>query len=97
MGHWSVSSFGGGLVDAGRRRRALLELGLAVVSAGLAGLTLLSPEWIEGLFGVEPDRGSGIAEWGIVFALSLIAVFFGVLGRLDLRDAMQGQTQAGSR
>jgi hypothetical protein len=37
-------------------------------------LTLAVPDWIEVLFGIEPDGGSGEAEWMIVLALAGAAV-----------------------
>ena len=82
---------------ARRRRRAPVELGLGVVAAVLAAVTLVWPEWIEGLFGFEPDAGSGAAEWAVVFGLLLLAVALGVLGRSDMRRAAsaEGRTESG--
>jgi hypothetical protein len=68
-----------------RRRRQRVELGLAVITGGLSVVTLVWPEWIEALFRVEPDAGSGAAEWAIVFGLLLLAVMLGVSGSLGVR------------
>jgi hypothetical protein len=39
---------------------------IALVAAGLATLAFLSPTWIEVVFGVDPDEGSGALEWALV-------------------------------
>jgi hypothetical protein len=43
-------------------------------------LTALFPPWIEA-FGLEPDGGSGSAEWGIVAVLGVVALTAGLLSR----------------
>ena len=67
------------------RRRYWFELGLAVLSGALAVLTLVNREWIEVVFGVDPDEGSGALEWGIVFALGGIALISAVVARAERR------------
>jgi hypothetical protein len=63
--------------------RARIELGLAAVFAVLTAVTLVWPTWIESLTGLEPDRGSGEAEWWIVVVLGLATIGLGVLGGRD--------------
>lgn len=43
-------------------------------------VTAVVPQWIEA-FGLEPDGGSGSAEWGIVVVLGVIAVAMGLVAR----------------
>lgn len=51
------------------RTRFWLEAILAALSTGFFILTLLSRNWIEIVFGVDPDNSSGSLEWLIVAAL----------------------------
>src|SRR3954470_5610264 len=67
--------------------KARIETVLAVVAGTLAVVTLIWPTWIETLFGVEPDAGSGEAEWWIVVVLALVAVAPGLLARRDYTAA----------
>jgi hypothetical protein len=67
--------------------KSRIETGLAVVAGALAVVTLFWPTWIETLFGVSPDAGSGEAEWWVVAVLALVAVMSGILARRDYRAA----------
>jgi hypothetical protein len=60
--------------SGGRRVRLRLWCGTAatVLCAALLVLTLAVPQWIEVLFGADPDAGSGETEWGIVLALAAV-------------------------
>ena len=68
-----------------RRIRLWIEVGLAVVSAALALLTLITREWIELFFGFDPDAGSGALEWAIVIALAVATVAFSLMARAELK------------
>ncbi len=67
------------------RLRFWAECALAGLAAVLAVLTAISPDWIELLFGADPDGGDGSAEWGIVAALAVVAIIFALLARFDYR------------
>ena len=67
------------------RVRFWVESTLAVVTVALFVLTLISREWIEEIFGVEPDAGSGALEWVIVAALAVASVAFSLLARAEWR------------
>lgn len=57
---------------------------LTIASSGLAVLTLLVPTWIERLFGVDPDGGSGALEVGLAL-LPLMALAGLVVARVQWR------------
>lgn len=69
------------------RSRFWVELGLACFTAVLGIVTVISREWIELVFGVDPDGGSGLLEWGIVAGLAFATVVFAVSARLEWRHA----------
>ncbi len=68
------------------RARFWIEAGLAAVSALLLLTTLISREWIEVVFGVDPDHGSGSLEWLVVASVALVAVVFSVIARVEWRS-----------
>ena len=63
--------------------RFWVEAALSVATGLLGLVTLVWRDWIEIVFGVDPDHHSGTLEWVIVFALLLIAVIAGVLARAE--------------
>lgn len=69
------------------RIRFWVEAALASLTAILLLLTLISREWIELLFGVDPDGGDGSLEWAIVGILLVATGFFGWLARVEWRRA----------
>jgi hypothetical protein len=67
------------------------QIAATVLCAALLVLTLAVPQWIEVLIGVEPDGGSGEAEWGIVQTLAAVtAVSAGSTVRTWRRTASEG-------
>lgn len=69
----------------GSRARAWLETVLAVVGLGLALLTLAWREWIEALFGVDPDRHSGALELLVAGAFLVASALLSGQARRDWR------------
>jgi hypothetical protein len=69
------------------RRRFWLESAIFVLSFASLAATLVDPEWIEAVFGVEPDGGSGALEWGLTLALAAMALLTSSLAWLEWRRA----------
>ena len=61
------------------RHRFWIEVSLALFAGILALITLLSREWIEVVFHVDPDGGSGSLEWLIVAVLAAAAIVLAVM------------------
>jgi hypothetical protein len=68
--------------------RYWLEVVGSSVSASLLGVTLVWPNWIELVFRVDADRGSGLLEWLIVVVSLTVSVCASVLARREWRRAM---------
>lgn len=66
------------------RRRYWFEITCAFLAFALALLTLIGREWIEQIFGVDPDGRSGALEWLIVLGLVLVAVASTVAARYEV-------------
>jgi hypothetical protein len=69
------------------RTRFWIELALAVLSFTALALTLIARDWIEKLNGLDPDNGSGAAEWAIVVILLVTTVATSTLARREWRRA----------
>jgi hypothetical protein len=67
--------------------RFWFEAGLGGLSAFLLVLTLFVPDWIEAVFGVDPDQHSGSLEWGIAAVLGVMSVASALLARGEWRRA----------
>jgi hypothetical protein len=65
------------------RRLLLAEIAPAMATGVLAIVTLISREWIEIVFGADPDHGTGVVEWLIVVALAATTLTFGLLARAE--------------
>ena len=66
-----------------------IEAILAAASALLLVLTLVWEDWIEIIFGVDPDNHSGSLEWLIVIVCLCITIVFSVLARQEWRRALR--------
>jgi hypothetical protein len=64
-----------------------IEIVLSALLGAATILTAVWPDWIEGLFGFDPDGGNGTAEWLIVAVLAVATVAAVALTRHDLRVA----------
>jgi hypothetical protein len=69
------------------RVRFWVEMVLALVSGFLFLLTIMWRDWIENVFGVDPDAHSGAAEWTIVIACLAITGIAAFLARYEWRRA----------
>ena len=69
------------------RQRFWLETGMAIVTSILFVITLLQRDWIETIFGIDPDSGSGALEWLIVGALLLVTITLFILASYEWRRA----------
>jgi hypothetical protein len=76
------------------RKRLRFEIGLAIISGLLFLITLVSNEWIEIVFGVDPDGGDGSLEWLITLSTAIIAIIAIILVRSDWRHLRAAQDVA---
>jgi hypothetical protein len=67
------------------RRRFWLEAIMAALSGFFAILTVVYKEWIELVFGIDPDAGNGSLEWAVVGVFALAFVFLALRARTDRR------------
>ena len=67
--------------------RVRIEIAVSALLGMATILTAVWPDWIEGLFGFDPDGGNGSAEWLIVAVLAVATVAAVALTRHDLRVA----------
>ncbi|WP_344810137.1 hypothetical protein [Microlunatus ginsengisoli] len=58
----------------------IVEFVLAAMFGVLAVVTAVNSEWIEEVFGIDPDGGSGALEWAIVAAFGVLALVAAGLG-----------------
>ena len=73
--------------------RVRVEVVLSLLCAVLAAVTMIWPTWIESLTGLEPDAGTGEAEWWIVLVFAVGAVGAGALARRDYRQAVRNRPE----
>lgn len=69
------------------RWRFWLETGMAIVTSILFVITLVQRDWIEVVFGVDPDSRMGTLEWLIVAALLVVTITLFTLASYEWRRA----------
>ncbi len=69
------------------RWRFWLETAMAIITSILFVITLVRRDWIEVVFGVNPDSGSGILEWLVVGALLVVTITLFTLASYEWRRA----------
>lgn len=63
------------------------EMGLAIVTSILFVFTLAQRDWIEMVFGLDPDQGNGSLEWLMVGALLVVTIALFTLASYEWRRA----------
>jgi DMSO/TMAO reductase YedYZ heme-binding membrane subunit len=76
----------------GLRYRFWLESVLGSATCILAVVTLFWHDWIEAVFGVDPDKRNGSAEWLVVAFLLIVTATLAVAARLEWRRARLADT-----
>jgi hypothetical protein len=74
------------------RTRFWVEAGFATLSLIFAVITLFWTEWIEFIFHVDPDGGSGALEWAFTFGLLAIAIIIAAVARYEWRRTAAATT-----
>jgi undecaprenyl pyrophosphate phosphatase UppP len=74
-------------MPSGLRHRFWLESIFGSVSGILAIITVFWHDWIEVVFGTDPDSGNGSAEWLAVLVLFLLTAALAVGARREWRRA----------
>jgi len=61
-------------MKTGLRKRFYPEFIMGIITTIAFLYTLVTPDWIEAVFHVDPDAGNGSAEWLVVGALVAVTV-----------------------
>jgi len=69
------------------RRRFWLETAMAIVTGIVFVITLVRNDWIEVVFGVDPDNNNGSREKFIVVALLVVTIALFALASYEWRKA----------
>ncbi|MQS10917.1 ABC transporter permease [Streptomyces kaniharaensis] len=76
------------------RPRFWLETALGSLSGLLFLITLAWPEWIETLLGVDPDAGSGVAEWLVAALAASVTAACALAARIEWRRTHSSSAHA---
>jgi hypothetical protein len=69
------------------RWRFWLETTLAIVTSILFVITLVRNDWIEIVFGIDPDKNNGTIEWLTVGVFIVLTITLFMLARYEWRRA----------
>jgi len=69
------------------RWRFWFEAAMTIVTSILFVFTLVKRDWIEVVFGVDPDNRSGALEWLVVVALFVATITLFTLASYEWRKA----------
>lgn len=69
------------------RPRFWLEVALAILTAATAIATIVWGDWIELVFGIEPDEGNGTLELGVTLTIAVVSAILAMAARADWRSA----------
>jgi hypothetical protein len=72
-----------GQLMAGLSVRFWIEVAAGALSAVSFAVTLIAPQWIEGVFAADVDGASGEAEWAITAALCAFATVMFVVAHRE--------------
>jgi hypothetical protein len=67
------------------KTRLAIETALAVIFAAIFVATMFWPDWIELVFGADPDEGNGQFEWAIMAISGLLAIASIIAARMEWR------------
>lgn len=73
------------------RSRFWIESILALITGIVAVVTLFWSDWIETIFGVDPDKGNGSAEWLVVVILVIATLTLTFGACLEWRRTLLAQ------
>jgi hypothetical protein len=74
-------------MPSGLRHRFWLESVVGSITGVLSVVTLVWHDWIEAVFGVDPDKGNGSTEWVVILILMAVTILFAVGARLEWHRA----------
>jgi hypothetical protein len=70
------------------RGRFWVEAALTALAGFLFVLTLVWRDWIEAVFGADPDQHSGSLEWAVVGVLFVAAMAAAAFARFEWRRSL---------
>lgn len=73
------------MTPSGLRVRFWIESVVAAAAGVLALVTVFWHDWIEAVFGVDPDHGNGAVEWLVVAVLAVAAMALAAGARYEWR------------